>query len=75
MSEKFFDSNNLAAWEKAAAPSPGIAASLRAKWLARIGLPWTPAMTAELSRLAARLIDHPLPTGAFAGAFVQGEQQ
>lgn len=62
-----------AAWRRAANADPASAAALRRKWLARIGLPWQPALTAELARLACDLTGQALPDGTFAIDFLQGE--
>jgi len=61
----------------AADAGDGVEAALRRKWLARVGLPWTPDMIGALGALAARLAgaapgDAPqqLPDGTFAAGFL-----
>ena len=60
-------------WCRAAADSASNPA-LRAKWLARIGIPWQTGMTAALARLAAELTGLALPAGTFAMEFLDGEK-
>lgn len=63
-----------AAWLGAAGAPESEAPALRAKWLARIGLPWHGGMTEELAQLATRLAGQALPAGTFATEFLNGEQ-
>ncbi len=67
---------DVAAWRRAVrvdAIGDGIAEALRAKWLARIGIPWQSGMVAELARLSGLLAGQTLPAGTFANELLQGE--
>jgi len=55
-----------ALWRCVSGAEPCHAEQLRKRWMARVGLPWTPAMAAELASLALRLEGKPLPDGWLA---------
>ncbi len=56
-------------WQRMSGAEGRVGDALREKWLARVGLPWHPAMTTALQALARRLaVRETLPDGLFAAA-------
>lgn len=61
---------DASAWQRAAGLATHGLDALRAKWMARIGLPWQSGMVPDLARLAQRLAGQSLPPGTFATKFL-----
>lgn len=63
---------DAALWSRMSGAAGVAGEVLREKWLARVGLPWHPAMTTALQGLARRLaVRETLPDGLFAATLTQ----